>query len=52
MPWWTLGSRSTCPRARGQTPEPGGNDLAPRYGQAGTVLGLPLAFALSFGEAF
>jgi hypothetical protein len=49
-PTAAYGGAHTC--ARGQTAEPGGNYLAPQYGQAGTVLGLPLAFAFSFGEAF
>jgi outer membrane protein insertion porin family/translocation and assembly module TamA len=49
-PGMAWGGPHTC--TRGQTPAPGGNYLAPQYGQAGSVLGLPLALALSFGESF
>ncbi len=49
-PTEAYGGAHTC--ARGKTPAPGGNYLDPQYGQAGTIGGLPLAVALSFGESF
>ena len=44
------GRDHTC--RQGYTPSGNGYYLDPQYGQAGTIGGLPLAIALSFGESF